>query len=45
MVSAKETEPKKKINSDIKEQNIIKGKRIKKGLQAYAGFLVDITKN
>ena len=30
MVFTKEAEPKKKINSDIGEQNIVIGKRIKK---------------
>ena len=45
MVPAKEAKPKKKINSNIKEQNMVIGKRIKKQLKAYTGFLADITKN
>ena len=44
MVSNKEAEPKKKIVSNIGEQNIITRKRIKKQLKAYAGFLANITK-
>ena len=32
MVPLKEAKPKKKINSDIREQNIVIGKRIKKQL-------------
>ena len=32
MVFTKEAKPKKKINSDIREQNIVIGKRIKKQL-------------
>ena len=42
MVPTKETELKKKINSDIGKQNIVTKKRIKKQLQAYIGFLADI---
>ena len=45
MVPTKEAELKKKINSNIKEQNIVIKKRIKKWLQAYIGFLANITKN
>ena len=45
MVPAEEAEPRKKINGDVGEQNVIKGKRIKKQSQAYAGFLADVTKN
>ena len=43
IVPTKEAELKKKINSDIGEQNIIIKKSIKKQLQAYAGFLANIT--
>ena len=45
MVSTKEAEPKKKIDGDIGEQNIVIGKRIKKQLQAYTSFLADIINN
>ena len=45
MVSTEEAKPKKKINGNIGEQNIVTGKRIKKRLQAYTGFLADITNN
>ena len=45
IVPTKETKPKKKINSNIREQNIVIEKRIKKRLQAYANFLTDITNN
>ena len=45
MVPAEETEPKKKIDGNIGEQNIVKRKRIKKQLKAYIGFLADVTKN
>ena len=45
MVFAEEAKPKKKINSNIGEQNIIIRKRIKKRLKAYRGFLADITKD
>ena len=43
MVSTKEAEPKKKIDGNVGEQNVVTGKRIKKRSQAYAGFLADIT--
>jgi len=42
MVFVKETELKKKINSNVEEQNVIIRKRIKKRLKAYVGFLADI---
>ena len=45
IVSNKEAEPKKKIIGDIGEQNIITGKRIKKQLKAYIGFLANVIKN
>ena len=45
MVSNKEAKPKKKIIGDIGEQNIVIGKRIKKWLKAYIGFLANVTKN
>ncbi len=45
IVPAKQAKPKKKINGNIREQNIVTGKRIKKQLKAYTGFLADITKN
>ena len=45
MVPTKEAKLKKKINSNIKKQNIVTEKRIKKQLQAYIGFLANITKN
>ena len=45
MVFTKEAKPKKKIDGNIGEQNIVIGKRIKKRLQAYAGFLADIINN
>ena len=40
-----EAEPKKKIVSNIGEQNVVTGKRIKKQLKAYTGFLADVTKD
>ena len=43
MVPTEEAEPKKKINGDVGEQNIVIEKRIKKQSQAYAGFLANIT--
>ena len=43
IVFIKETKLKKKINGDIREQNMVIKKRIKKQLQAYAGFLANIT--
>jgi len=42
MVFIKEAELKKKFNSNIREQNIVIGKRIKKQLKAYVGFLANI---
>ena len=43
IVHAKEAKLKKKINSDIGEQNMVIGKRIKKQLKAYTGFLANVT--
>jgi hypothetical protein len=43
MVSTKEVKPKKKINGNIGEQNIVIKKSIKKRSQAYTGFLANIT--
>ena len=45
MVPTEEARPKKKINDNIGEQNVVIKKRIKKQLQAYAGFLANITKD
>ena len=45
IVFTKEAKPKKKINGDIGEQNIVIRKRIKKQLQACAGFLINIINN
>jgi len=42
MVPIKEAKPKKKINSNVGEQNVVIGKRIKKRLKAYIGFLADV---
>jgi hypothetical protein len=36
---------KKNIISNIGEQNVVKGKRIKKRLKAYIGFLTNVTKD
>ena len=41
MVPAEEVEPKKKIQRNVGEQNVVTGKRIKKRSQAYAGFLAN----
>ena len=45
MVPAEEAKLKKKIDGNIGEQNIVIGKRIKKQLKAYIGFLANITKD
>ena len=45
MVPAEEVKPKKKINGNVGEQNMVIGKRIKKQLKAYIGFLADVTKD
>ena len=45
MVFIEEAKLKKKINGNIEEQNMVIKKRIKKQLQAYIGFLADITKD
>ena len=45
MVLTEEAKPKKKIDGNIGEQNVVIKKRIKKRLQAYTGFLVDIIKD
>ena len=42
MVLADKAELKKNIVSNVKEQNIVKGKRVKERLKAYTGFLTDI---
>ena len=41
IVPTEEVKLKKKINGNIKEQNIVTGKRIKKRLQTYTGFLTN----
>jgi hypothetical protein len=43
MVFTEEAKLKKKSDGNIREQNVVTGKRIKKRSQAYASFLVDIT--
>ena len=45
MVPVGEAKLKKKINSNIGEQNMVTGKRIKKQLKAYTGFLANIIKD
>ena len=45
IVLTDKAEPKKKIDGDIGEQNIVKGKRLKGQLKAYTNFLADITKD
>ena len=45
IIPIKEAGPKKKINGNIGKQNIVIEKRIKKQLQAYTGFLANITKD
>ena len=45
MVPTKEAGPKKKIDGDVGEQNIVTGKRIKKWLKAYVGFLANVIKD
>jgi hypothetical protein len=45
MVPTDKAKPKKNIISDIREQNIVKRKRLKGQLKAYAGFLANITKD
>ena len=45
MVLTDKAKLKKKINSDIGEQNIVKGKRLKGQLKAYTGFLADIIRD
>ena len=45
IVFTKKAKLKKKINGNIREQNIVIKKRIKKQLQAYTSFLADITNN
>ena len=42
MVFIKKAKPKKKINGNVGEQNIVTEKRIKKQSQAYVGFLANI---
>ena len=43
IVLTNKAKPKKKINSNIGEQNVVKGKRLKGQLKIYAGFLADVT--
>jgi len=45
IVPAEEAKLKKKINSNIGEQNMVIGKIIKKQLKAYIGFLANIIKD
>ena len=45
MVPTDEAEPKKKIDGDVGEQNVVKGKRLKGRLKAYAGFLAEVTRD
>ena len=45
MVPTKEAELKKNINGNIGEQNIVLGKRIKKQLKAYTGFVANVIKD
>src|SRR6266568_1979126 len=41
IILAEKAEPKKKIIGDVREQNIVIRKRIKKQLKAYTGFIAD----
>ena len=43
MVLINEAKLKKKINSNIGEQNMVKGKRLKGRLKIYIGFLANVT--
>jgi len=45
MVLTNKAKLKKKINSNIKEQNMVKGKRLKGQLKDYIGFLTNIINN
>ena len=45
IVLTDEAKPKKKINGNIKEQNIVKEKRLKRQLKAYIGFLTNIIRD
>jgi len=45
IVLTNEVKLKKKINNNIKEQNVVKGKRLKGQLKVYAGFLTNVTNN
>ena len=45
IVPAEKAKLKKKIVGDVGEQNIVTGKRIKKRLEAYAGFVANIIKD
>ena len=45
IVLTEEAELKKNINGDIGEQNVVLGKRIKKRLKAYIGFIADVIKD
>jgi len=43
LVPTNKAKLKKKINGDIGEQNVVKGKRLKGQLKIYVGFLTDVT--
>jgi len=45
MVQTIKAKLKKKINSDIGKQNVVKGKRLKGRLEVYAGFFTNVTNN
>ena len=45
IVLTNKAKPKKKIDGNIGEQNIVKGKRLKGQSKAYIGFLVDIIRD
>jgi len=45
MVPTNKAKLKKKINGNIGEQNVVKGKRLKGQLKTYAGFLANVTDN
>ena len=45
MVPTNKAKLKKNIIGNIVERNVVKGKRLKEHLKAYAGFLTDVTKD
>jgi len=45
IVPTNKAKPKKNIISNIGEQNVVKGKRLKERPKAYVGFLTNITKD